>query len=179
MKAQFWSFDAIFALILFLSVIIIMSYVWSTMNSQLSVASGSGPSDMQAQAQTLAVALASQGYPENWYSGLNLTTPSSWGNITIGIGTGQGSNLDYRKIVAFIGMSSYSYSTYEASKSLLGISYDYYVVINNGDMHITMGRNPENYSATSVQVVDRSVVLNGRPAQMQVELWSNTSSGIV
>ncbi|MCL5093008.1 MAG: hypothetical protein M1128_00895, partial [Candidatus Marsarchaeota archaeon] len=53
-KAQFWSFDVIFAIVIFTISLTILAYTWFNINNELALAYGNGGTIMELQAQTLA-----------------------------------------------------------------------------------------------------------------------------
>jgi hypothetical protein len=179
MKAQFWSFDIIFAIIIFLSAIILLSYIWLTISNEISTGSVYSVGEMQIQEQDLSSKLLSTGYPENWYSLINATNVQTWNNMSIGVGTGQFNTVSYQKFLVLMAMSDYNYTTYQETKSMLGITFNYYITISNNNMNMKIGLNPQSYSASSVQVATKNIYINGQQAQMKILLWTNSSSGIV
>src|SRR6267378_699322 len=101
-KAQFWSFDVIFAIIIFTTAITILAITWFSVNNQLSLAYGNGAVVMQIQTKTFAQQLMSPGAPSNWQGTINTTNSLTWGGISIGLGASQGtSNLSISKIFTF------------------------------------------------------------------------------
>jgi hypothetical protein len=169
-KAQFWSFDAIFAVVIFSTAITILAFVWAGVSSQLSLASGAGDVIMQAQAQTFAQTLLSQGTPPNWQSAINTTNTQTWSGIGIGLGSSaSGAALSMQKVYTLMAMSNYNY---QATKQSLGVGYEYYITIYNSAYNITIGSNPATGKAMTVYVATESVSLDGMPAVMKVELWT-------
>lgn len=169
-KGQFWSFDAIFAIVIFSTAITILAFAWSGVNTQLSLSEGAGATVMQIQAQTLAQTLLSQGNPSNWQGLINVTNSSNWFMTGIGLGNStSGTTLSSQKIYALMAMSNYNY---QATKQSLGIGYEYFISIYNNYYNITIGRNPATGGALTVYVAEESVTLNGAPATMKVELWT-------
>ena len=175
MKAQFWSFDIIFAMVIFMFTLVILSFVWYNIGNQLTTASSLGGALAQLQLQTLSNILMSPGTPTDWESWVNATNTLTWNNVSIGLGTGMGNSISPSKVATLMAMSNYNY---QDSKSVLGVSYNYYITISSQNMHITLGRNPQYGNPTSVQVESQSVFINGEPANMQVLLWTNTTFGI-
>ncbi len=175
MKAQFWSFDIIFAMIIFVFTVLILSYVWYNIGNQLSSASGFGITSIQTQLQSLNTRISNPGTPANWESQINTTNTVTWTNVSVGLGTGQTNVISYPKVAALVAMSNYKY---QSTKALLGISYEYYITISNQDLNITIGRNPQKWNTTSIQVATKNVFINGVPANMRIELWTNTTFGI-
>ncbi len=177
MKSQFWSFDIIFAMVIFVFTIIILSYVWYNIGNQLTLASGFDAVIIQTQLQSLNARITSPGSPVDWESTVTATNSLTWGNVSIGLGTGQANNLAYWKIGTLESMSN---SNYQATKALLGISYDYYITLSSPNYQIAIGRNPVNSATktTSIQVATKSVFINGVPANMKIILWTNTTFGV-
>ncbi len=175
MKLQFWSFDVIFAMVIFSFAILIIGYVWFNINNQFSLAYGYGMESMQAELSSLQNNLLSTGNPSDWNDIITANNTATWQNISVGIGTGTGSILSPQKIAALVSISNYNY---QATKSLLGISYDYYLVISGSGIDIPIGLNPAQMGATSVQVATKGAILNGMPVQVKIYVWTNTSFGV-
>jgi hypothetical protein len=178
MKAQFWSFDAIFAIVVFGSALMLITFVWLGVSSQFSLSFPLGTQLMQAQVQSLQNRIVSQGTPASWYVSVNALDTSTWNNISVGLGTGVNGQLSPTKIMAFLAMSSGSSATYQATKQLLGVSYDYYIVINATNYTISLGLPPYKMNPYAVVVGRQSATLNGVPVAMQVILWTNKSFGV-
>jgi hypothetical protein len=170
LKAQFWSFDAIFAIVIFSAAITILAFAWTTVNNQLTISYGNGPLIMQIQEQTLEQTLLSPGSPTDWQSIVNTTNSSTWGGIGVGLGNSTfGSSLSTQKIYTLMAMSNYDYP---ATKQSLGIGYEYLIAIYNNEFNVTMGSNPNTGNAVTVYVGEESVDVNGIPSIMKVELWT-------
>ncbi|MCL5428143.1 MAG: hypothetical protein M1321_03095 [Candidatus Marsarchaeota archaeon] len=174
MKAQFWSFDIMFAIVVFAVSMTILTYVWLTLSSQFSDSYTNGINLMQAQLQELSSGLMLAGSPSNWNSLVNLSGTGAWANLSVGFG-GQNGALSYRKILAFYAMSN---SDYQESKVPLGVSYDYYILVNGTGYSIAIGRNPSSGNAYAVQTVTEPVMINDQPATLTIDLWTNTTFGI-
>ncbi len=179
MKAQFWSFDVIFAIVIFSIAITILAFTWYQINSQLSIAYGNGATVMQLQASSLASTLLSPGSPSNWNSYVNTTNQSTWSDIGIGIGSNT-SSIDSNKLYTLMSMSNYNY---QATKQALGIGFDYYITITSqtssgGALNISIGENPGTHNALTVYVEKRSSYIDGTPVQVTIELWTNTPFGV-
>ncbi|MEM3753030.1 MAG: hypothetical protein QXM58_00345 [Candidatus Micrarchaeaceae archaeon] len=175
MKAQFWSFDAIFAMVIFALVIVILTYVWYSVNSQLSLSEGYGIQNIQMQLLVLKSTILSQGNPANWNNLVVANQTSTWGNITAGLGNGQGNAISLQKAMTLMAMSNYNY---QATKQVIGIGFDYYISINWNGLTLYIGHNPASYNAKSIQVAQIPIVMNGIPGTMTAEVWTNTSFGI-
>ncbi|MDE1854776.1 MAG: hypothetical protein KGH57_00435 [Candidatus Micrarchaeota archaeon] len=178
MKAQFWSFDVIFAMIIFGSALILLTFVWVNVSSQYNAAYGYGIQTMQAQLQSLQSRILTQGVPSNWNSVVNVTNTSTWSNVSVGLGTGAGGQLSQGKIAALVAMTSYNTITYEATKPLMGVGYDYYITINSGSFTVAMGLYPYTRNPYALQVARQSAVLNGMPVSVQIIIWTNKSFGV-
>lgn len=175
MRAQFWSFDIMFAIVIFVVSITILTYVWLTLSSQFSLSYGNGINLMQSQLQEMGSGLLLPGSPSNWDSIVNLSSTATWGNISVGFGSLSGTGLSYSKILAFAAMSNYNY---QETKAPLGVGYDYYLVINGSDYSLVIGKNPLINNAYAIQTLTEPVLINGVPAQMTIDIWTNTSFGI-
>jgi hypothetical protein len=178
MKAQFWSFDAIFAMAIFVAALVLLTFVWNSISNQFSLASGFGVVSMQAQLQGLQNRIALQGTPASWNSYINVSSIPTWSNVSIGLGTGSGSSLSVNKIMAFMAMSDHNSTAYQATKPLLGVGYDYYITISENNVTLGFGIAPYTHSPTSIQVAMQSVTINGVPAQMQIIVWTNKTFGV-
>ncbi len=175
MKAQFWSFDIVFATVIFVLSVVILAYAWLNISGQFAIASSNSGSDMQMQLNTLSSRLTEPGAPQSWNSEVNATNTATWSNISIGLGTGAYEALSAAKIMSLAAMSNYNY---QDTKEMLGVGYDYYIVIQGDNYHISMGSSPAS-GATSVLVSTTPVIINDRPVRMQVMLWTNTSFGVI
>ena len=63
MKAQFWSFDVIFAMAIFSSALMLISFVWLGVSGQFSLSYSLGSQIMQAQVQSLQSRILTPGTP--------------------------------------------------------------------------------------------------------------------
>ena len=178
MKVQFWSFDVIFAMVIFGVSLTLITYVWYNISNQYAIASGLGVASMQAQMRGMQESMLLPGAPSNWNSVLNVSNTLSWRNISVGLGTGGGSAISNSKVQSLFAFSSYNAMTYQATKSLLGVGYDYYIRISARNVSMVMGRNPIAYNAVTVQVSDMPVLIDGRLADLHMELWTNTTFGV-
>lgn len=178
MRAQFWSFDVIFAMIIFSSALLIITFVWISVSNQFSLAYGMGLQTMQAQLQSLQGRVLTAGVPPNWNTFVNVTNTMTWTNVSVGLGTGSGSSLSLNKIMTLMSMTSYNTTTYQATKTLLGVGYDYYIVINGTNSTMTMGLPPYQFNPYAIQVARQSAILNGMPVRIQVIVWTNKSFGV-
>lgn len=177
MKAQFWSIDVIFGIVIFLTALILLVSTWDSISQQFSLAYGYGTGNMQAQLQSLQQRILFQGYPSNWNLVVNLSNVNTWANVSIGLGTGNNGTLSTSKTLELMAMSG---GNYQDTKSLLGVGYEYYIVISSPYFNnATIGLNPARFNATSVQVANRQVVMdNGDPANVRMMIWTNKSYGV-
>ena len=178
MKAQFWSFDVIFAMKIFSSALLIITFVWISVSNQFSLAYGLGLQTMQTQLQSLQNRILTSGTPANWNANVDVGNTLTWNNIAIGLGTGAGSTLSLNKVLTLMSMTGYSVANYQATKPLLGIGYDYYIVINGTNTTMAMGLSPYSRNPYAIQVARQSAVLNGMPVRMQIIVWTNKSFGV-
>lgn len=178
MRAQFWSFDIIFAIVVFSSAVVILSLVWSGISSQYSLSYGLGPLTLQTQLQGLQSTVLGPGSPSNWNSRLNVSNTMTWSNITVGLGNGNGTSLSQGKILTLMAMSDSNTVSYQATKALLGVGYEYYIVINDSNMLMSFGSSPSNKKATAMQVATQSATLNGAPVSVRIILWTNKTLGV-
>ncbi len=170
MKAQFWSFDIIFAIIIFVFAVVILTYVWLNISSVSSLQSANNLNRMQLQLQVLGTQLLTPGNPSNWNQKVNLASPGSWENLSLGMGNGTQGALSQSKINE---LNNMSIANYQATKPALGISYDYYIDFIGTNSEI--GINPANGNVVSSQVITIPAVLNGRQVNVQIQLWSNST----
>ena len=177
-KAQFWSFDVIFAVIIFSFAITILAFTWFNISNQLSPGFGNGSGIMQMQLQTLTQNLLSPGVPANWQGNINITNSLTWGSIGIGLGAGQGSTtISSGKVYTLLSMAN---SNYQATKQAIGVGFDYYINIKSAQfqgsgINVSIGRSPFNGGALTVNVSDRNAVMNGVPVSIRTILWTNTT----
>ena len=177
MKAQFWSFDMVFGIVLFVFGLLILTYSWITISSNYSSTSSNNAGIMQSELTQLNSILFFEGTPSNWNSVINVSNPNTWSGISIGIGTGSsGISLSEKKLLAFLAMSN---TNYQLTKEELGVAYDYYINITTATYSIAIGKNPEKFNATSINVLREPILINGNPAQAQIIIWTNTTFGIV
>lgn len=175
MRLQFWSFDIIFAVIVFTVTLTVISFVWFDITNQLSLSYGGSSTIMQIQAQTLAYSISYPGNPSYWNGVINTTNASTWSNIGVGLESSGGSGISMKKVYALQSMSEYNY---QATKQLLGIGYDYYIQIYNKNINIDIGRSPIGQNPYTVYVIKRSANIEGEPVTVVVMLWSGTSFGV-
>lgn len=175
MKAQFWSFDVIFAIVIFVFAIVILTYVWLSIAGQFSLANSGNLARLQSQLQSLSVSLLSQGSPTDWNQVVNLSSPGSWQNLSIGLGNGTVGALSQSKINRLGNLSA---ANYQAVKPALGVAYEYYITFAGAGNTIAIGMNPANANITTVQSLVIPAVINGNAIQVQLELWSNSTLGI-
>ena len=170
--AQFWSFDIIFAVIIFSFAITILAFAWYNISNQLSFAYGNGAAIAQLQDSALSQRLMTAGSPAGWQGGIIAANSLTWGNVSVGLAAQPlSSNLSTGKIYALVAMSN---ANYQASKQLLGIGYDYYIVIKGSGLNITIGQNPATGGAVSVYVQNRNAFINGAPVTVQAIVWTKT-----
>lgn len=173
MKLQFWSFDIIFAVVVFTVTLTVISFVWFDITNQLSLSYGGSSTIMQIQTQTLAYTLLSPGSPSYWEGTVNTTNSSTWNNISVGLGSGKG--LSMKKIYTLMAMSN---NNYQATKQALGIGYDYYIKIYNNNINITIGSNPITNNGYTVYVIRKVSSINGVPVTVEIVLWTGTAFGV-
>lgn len=177
-KAQFWSFDVIFAIVIFAVAITVLAFTWFNLNNQLTVSYGNGDVILQLQAHALETSIFSAGYPTNWQGSIDTQSSSYWSNYSIGLTTSpENSSLSSAKLLALQSMANYNY---QAAKQPLGIGFDYFIWIKSNPVsgeaiNVTIGRDPNKYGALTVDVEKRPGVLNGVPVQVEVMLWTNTT----
>ncbi len=174
MKLQFWSFDVIFAMVIFGFAITILAFVWYSINNQFSLSYGYSAGSMQLEAQALANRLLTPGNPASWSSLVSINNPLSWSNISIGL-LGSNGQLSMQKLSTLESMAN---ANYQATKQAMGVSYDYYIVVNYQGIKFGIGANPYTNRALSIYVVNKPIIINNVPSTMQVMVWTNTSFGV-
>lgn len=183
LKAQFWSFDVVFAIVIFSFAITILAFTWFNISNQLSLGYGGGSQIMQLQLQSVMQNLLSPGIPSNWQSSINTTNPSTWSGILVGLASSQGSySLSSSKIYSLISIANYNSSDYQATKQIIGTGFDYYITIKSvsdvgSGVDINIGSNPQANGALTEYVDKEYANLNGIPVVVQVVLWTNTTLG--
>jgi hypothetical protein len=177
MKAQYWSIDMIFSIVVFTSALIILATVWGKVNSDFSIAYGFGIGNMQAQLQSLQQRILEPGSPANWASTVNALNTNTWDNVSIGLGNGNTSTISSSKLMMLMAMSN---SNYQATKQSMGVGYDYYITIYSpGNYNISVGENPLQRNATAIQSAVVPVILdNGAVGTMTILVWTNTTFGV-
>lgn len=176
LRAQFWSFDVIFSIVIFTISITLLAFTWYNVNNQLSLGLGSGSIIAQLQTHALAQNLLSPGSPYGWTGIVDPANTATWNNVSIGLGVAPASsNLSARKLYTFIAMAD---NNYQSTKQLVGVGYDYYITIVGSGLNITVGQNPSQNNALSVYVERRSTFINGNPVIMTVMVWTNTPLAI-
>lgn len=178
MRAQFWSFDIIFAIVIFSVALTLLTYTWYNINSQLSLAYGNGATVMQIEQQSLASTLLTPGSPSYWNSEINTSNASTWTGISVGLANNPDSGiLSPAKVYALMAMASTT-TGYQQTKQVLGIGYDYYIVIKGGSLNITIGENPNTNGALTTYTSTSRAFLGGVPVAVQVDVWTSQSFGV-
>lgn len=169
-RGQFWSFDAVFAIIIFMSAITIIAIAWLNISNQLSLTTAGSAYIMQLQAQQVAQNMLSAGSPTNWQAIVSPNSTGTWTGIGVGLASSPGSaNLVPSKLYALQSMVNYNYT--DAAQAI-GTSYDYYITITGSTMNITMGKNPVTNGAVTTFLGKRDAQINGVPVQIEVFVWS-------
>jgi hypothetical protein len=167
--------DMIFAIVIFAITMVILTYVWFNVSQQFSITYSNAYGNMQSDMQQLTNRLLTTGTPSNWYYSVDPANLSTWTNTSIGLASSTGGRLSEAKIAKLYALSLINY---DASKQLLGVSYNYYIVIYSPQLYnLTIGPNPLAYNATTVVVQDTPVILdNGVPAELRVMLWATSQT---
>ncbi len=174
-RAQFWSFDLIFAVVIFSFAVTILAYSWFNINNQLASSYSPTYIMLQLQEQALSQSLMSPGAPANWQSTVNTLSTTSWTGVSVGIAASAlNSSLSASKLYTFMSMANYNY---QASKTPLGVAFDYYItVVSTGSANavsISIGSNPSTNGALAVYAQKMSATLNGIPVVVTVNVWTN------
>ena len=175
MKLQFWSMDMIFAIVIFAITMVILTYVWFNVSQQFSITYSNTYGNMQSSLQQLTNRLLTTGTPSDWYYVVDPSNLSTWTNASVGLAGNNGSVLSEAKIAK---LAAFAQINYQASKQLLGVSYNYYIVIYSPQLYnLSIGLDPLAYNATTVVVQNTPVILdNGVPAEMRVMLWTTSQT---
>jgi hypothetical protein len=175
-KAQFWSVDIVFAIVIFTIAITILAYTWFNINQQLSLSYSNDGFIMQLQAAKLTNELFTPGFPTYWQNIDNTTKTNTWNGTSIGlVGTAGSADFISNKIYTLQGMSNDNYSLVQ---QFLGVSYNFYIIISTSSYNITIGENPITNGALTVYLNQRSALVDGTPAIVYVYLWSNQRSTV-
>ncbi len=170
-NAQFWSFDIIFAMVIFGVAVTVLTFTWFNISNQLSIAYVGSGAQMGQQVQSLSSSLLSTGYPANWQSIISVNGTSSWPSISVGLGSSQGgASISPDKLYTFMAMAAQNYS---ATKQTLGVGYNYYITITGDSYNITIGKNPSANGALNTYVVTSGSSISGIPVIVKTILWSS------
>ncbi len=173
-KAQFWSFDIIFAIVIFTVAMTILAYTWYNIDNQLALSYGSGTETMQFETQVLTERMLTPGTPADWNALVNTSNVSTWKDISIGLTTSSNSStISPSKVYTLMAMANYNNSDYQATKSVMGIGYDYYITITGKDVNIRIGENPATHNALTTYVYKARTVFGTEPVLMKVIVWTN------
>ena len=177
-KAQIWSLDIIFAIVIFSFTITLLALTWLHVSGNLSITYAGTSDIMSAQEKSFSYSLMSAGSPLDWAGTVNTLNVSTWSGITPGIGSGTA--ISTYKLDTLMSMVNHNYTDVKAA---FGTAYDYYVTIKGsssgpGYLNISFGLNPANLNATSVFVNKVSSSVNGVPVTVSVILWTNSSQAI-
>ena len=74
-KAQIWSLDLIFALVIFGFTMTILAAAWLKTTNDISTSGSGSTAVLSIQTKSFADALMSPGYPQNWYGTINTVNP--------------------------------------------------------------------------------------------------------
>lgn len=177
-KGQIFSLDMIFAVLTFISIIVIVGILWDYGEEKIS--QNEKRKDVELIADNIAsVLVETAGKPVAWslFSGNdfnenNIFSLGLSANNTRGLDFAGNNNLDGRKI-AILDNSSY-YNTTKRIYGLLGPNYNFYLIISkyNGTAYnttYTIGEIPEN--ATNIVVKNRYALVDGLWAKIQLKIW--------
>lgn len=159
-------------MVIFVSTIVLLTYVWLSISGQFSIAYSGNTQQLQEQLQTLGGSIVSTGNPQNWDYIVTNTFPSSWPNISIGLGNGTSGALSMHKITELQAMAT---AYYQDTKAPLGIGYDYYITITGTSINEDIGSSPFSSNVFSLQTLEVPAVVDGYPVQVQIYLWSNST----
>lgn len=174
MRLQFWSFDIVFAVIVFSAALAVLVYEWSSIESQLSLGAINTQETMQLQAQAVSRSIFTVGWPADWEGVVNVSNSLTWQGVSVGIGTGNGTRIAPGKLAALISMVQ---TNYQATKQPLGLSYDYYIRISSPYINLSIGRDPAPSKAATVYSAQADGYINTDPVIVTLLVWSNTIYG--
>lgn len=168
----------VFAIVIFSGGIILLSFVWSSINSQFASSYGYSIGIMQIQLNNLLHRVQTTGSPTNWNSMVSANVVSSWSNVSIGLESSQGYGVISRN--KFMTLMAMSNSNYQATKQVMGVGYDYFITFSSqGQYNMSAGLSPFNNNATAIQTATIPVVLdNGQAGLLRVIVWTNTTFGV-
>lgn len=174
MKAQFWSFDIIFAIVIFTVAMTILAYTWYNIDNQLALSYGGGAEIMQFETQVLAERILTPGTPTDWNGLINASNQSTWKDISIGLTSSlNSSTISEQKVYTLMAMANHNSSDYQTTKSIMGIGYDYYIIISGKDVNVTIGENPSQHNALTSYVYKTRAVFGNEPVLVKVIVWTN------
>ena len=178
MRAQFWSFDIIFAIVIFSVALTLLVYTWYNVNSQLSLMYGNGGTIMQLELQSLSRSILSQGSPSYWNSMVNTANSSTWSGISVGLASGpHTTELSQGKLYTLMAMASNS-TGYQNTKQVLGVGYDYFITIRGGGLNVSIGENQATHGALTTYVNSEQAFIGSTPVSIEVEVWTNQPFGV-
>jgi hypothetical protein len=157
MKGQIWSIDFAASIVIFISVIVVMMFVWTYTSSQ--VAEQKSGDDIQSLAISVSDSLVrTPGFPPDW------------NNETVSvIGLADEENiLNETKVEYFLYMGK---NDYDRVRSLLGISYNFHFNLThlNNTMINETGIEPLN--ADIIVPIERYCVYLGKPVKVRFIIW--------
>jgi hypothetical protein len=175
-KGQFWSFDMVFAMVVFMAAITILASTWLSISNQLALSSSGIIELMQLQVQQVSQNLVSAGTPVNWQSIVNTSQPSTFSDVSPGLAASVGSSsISSAKLYTLISMVNKNYS---AAGLSFGATYDYYINLAGGSINVSIGKNPLTNGAVTTFVSTRSAFMNGVPITIKVYIWSSHPSAV-
>ncbi len=175
-KGQFWSFDIVFAMVVFMAAITILAATWLSISNQLALSSSGIIDLMQLQVQQVAQNLVSAGTPVNWQSIVNTSQPSTFSSVSAGLATSIGSSsISSAKLYTLMSMINKNYSLAGVA---FGATYDYYINVVGGPVNVTMGKNPITNGSVTTFISTKSAFLNGVPVTIKVYIWSSHPSAV-
>ena len=150
-KAQAWGFDVMIASIIFVAGI--TTFYFYAIN-QPGEAKGI-LEELSYEGSIIAENLLSEGFPENWNS-----------DNVIKIGITTDNRINETKLGRFINLTN---SSYDKTKSLFNIKFDYYVTISGsglGEIGLPNSTDPD-----SLIKIDRLTIYQEKPVTLTVNIW--------
>ncbi|OIO21963.1 hypothetical protein COV61_04940 [Candidatus Micrarchaeota archaeon CG11_big_fil_rev_8_21_14_0_20_47_5] len=168
-KGQYFSFDAIAAVLIFILALSILGNYWFGIKATMNESSV----NLQEEALAVSDGLLTPGQPEDWDEKIGELEEIGQIGFAQGFGTVV---LDANKIIAFRDYADgiIPGGSYLESKKLLNTIYDYTIEINTGVAEYNIGIDVPS-SAKNVAVATRGIILlngeNKEAGTMKVYLW--------
>ncbi|MEM2175275.1 MAG: hypothetical protein QXI58_06615 [Candidatus Micrarchaeia archaeon] len=165
LKGQFFSYDAIFASVLFGIVLsLIFVYCISLKNVAFSEVN-----EMFSMALSFSDSLMKPGNPQNWVDVYNNDIKNLPQISSIGLTKGYTYEIDLQKFESFSNLASNDEGYNKIKENHALYFYDFYVELNYENMEMTAGKKPE--SPISKVFFTKPVVVNGKSGNLTITIW--------